>query len=120
MPLKDPEARRAYNREYQKKWRKENKHKHNHYVNRNKREYWQRYHDYKATLQCSKCGFSHPAALDFHHRDPALKEDSILQMVQNNRAWSAVLAEIAKCDVLCANCHRIHHYDERRQSPTDV
>ena len=28
--------------------------------------------------------------------------------------FKTVKAEVEKCDVICANCHSIHHYDERR------
>lgn len=65
--------------------------------------------DYKFTLKCEKCGFSHPAALDFHHRDPKTKlfDISLTKITQSNQ--EKIFAEIAKCDVLCANCHRIEH-----------
>jgi len=64
--------------------------------------------DYKANLVCQECGFNHPAALQFHHRDPSTKVDAVTRMVRSG-SWDDVLAEIAKCDVLCANCHLIHH-----------
>lgn len=58
---------------------------------------------------CAHCGYQeHPAALVFHHRDPSEKEYPVAQLV--SRAWDVVEAEIAKCDVLCSNCHAIHHY----------
>ncbi len=65
--------------------------------------------EYKKTLKCSVCGFDkHPAALDFHHRDGEVKIGDIGTM--SRRATKVkLLAEIAKCDVLCANCHRILH-----------
>lgn len=69
--------------------------------------------EYKATLSCTKCGFSHPAALHFHHRDPSVKEDRVSNMPMRGCGWTRVLAEIAKCDVLCANCHAILHHDEK-------
>jgi hypothetical protein len=53
--------------------------------------------EYKKTLRCADCGQSHPATLDFHHLDPAKEE-------------------IAKCVVLCANCHRIRHWNEKHSS----
>jgi len=69
--------------------------------------------NYKATLKCERCGFSHPAALDFHHRDSSTKEFTIgsRRTLPSN---TKTLKEIEKCEVLCSNCHRIHHYEERR------
>lgn len=57
---------------------------------------------------CLDCGKRWPpAAMDLHHRDPAEKEYTPSQMV--NKAISVIEAEIAKCDVLCACCHRLRH-----------
>lgn len=68
--------------------------------------------DYKSTLSCAVCGENHPATLDFHHRDPSEKETTVAG-IANRKGWSKerILSEIAKCDVLCANCHRKLHYD---------
>lgn len=62
---------------------------------------------------CQRCGFEalapdHLPAIDFHHRDHADKLFS-LSGGSYQRSWEALLAEARKCDVLCANCHRIHH-----------
>lgn len=73
--------------------------------------------DYKSTLRCIKCGFSHFAALDFHHRDANEKEFSISEgLLIKGYSLDRLKLEIAKCDVLCANCHRIHHYEVRYAS----
>ncbi len=65
--------------------------------------------DIKRNLSCVKCGFNHPAALEFHHRDPSTKVSGITDMVFKNISKDVILLEIAKCDVLCSNCHRIEH-----------
>lgn len=63
----------------------------------------------KSERGCAECGFNaHPAALQFHHRDPEQKLLGVATLA--NKAWERVEEEIAKCDVLCANCHSIHHY----------
>jgi hypothetical protein len=49
--------------------------------------------------------------LDFHHRDEDFKEHKICDMVHRGFTLAKILAEIAKCDVLCANCHRRFHYE---------
>jgi hypothetical protein len=52
---------------------------------------------------CVDCGESDPIVLEFDHlRD---KRFSISEGIQG-RNWQDVLDEIAKCDVVCANCHR--------------
>ena len=62
----------------------------------------------KMELKCERCGFDHPAALDFHHKDPTQKEFGIGgRSTKKNR--EKTLEEIKKCEVLCSNCHRIEH-----------
>lgn len=46
-----------------------------------------------------------PCAMDFDHRDPAMKRGGVTRMVGRAGA-STILAEAAKCDIVCANCHR--------------
>ena len=58
---------------------------------------------------CARCSESDPVALDFHHRDPATKSFEVSAAVSRADPVNAARAEIAKCDVLCANCHRKEH-----------
>lgn len=69
-----------------------------------------------AKSHCVKCGFSHPGALDFHHRDPSEKYMEVTKMVKAKCSKQKILKEIAKCDVLCSNCHRILHWNERNSN----
>jgi hypothetical protein len=55
---------------------------------------------------CVDCGQTDPLVLQFDHRDGTTKIDAVGTMV-NRANWSSLLAEIAKCDVRCANCHRL-------------
>jgi cytochrome c553 len=66
---------------------------------------------FKCTLKCAKCGFNHPAALDFHHEDPSKKDREVSWFIKNHQ-YAKAKEEVQKCIVLCANCHRIHHYEE--------
>lgn len=60
---------------------------------------------------CIDCGYrEHPAALQFDHRDPKTKRFSIAKGL--TRSKRAILAEIAKCEVRCANCHAIRSINE--------
>ena len=71
------------------------------------------YHAYKSTLKCSQCSESHPACLEFHHRDSKTKDKEVSMMLQSTISKEKLMKEIEKCDVLCSNCHKKHHYNER-------
>lgn len=64
---------------------------------------------YKQLSGCSECGFiGDPRQFDLHHTDPTTKAGkgaNVSNMVA--RGWKGVEAEIRKCVVLCANCHRV-------------
>lgn len=60
---------------------------------------------------CLRCPETHPACLDFHHRDPSTKR-RIQRLIQEGRSNGLVL-ELQKCDLICSNCHRKHHYEEK-------
>jgi hypothetical protein len=63
---------------------------------------------------CSRCGIDNPVVLEFHHvRDRGHKRAPVSVLVSHGYHWSKVQAEIAICDVLCANCHRIRTASER-------
>jgi hypothetical protein len=53
------------------------------------------------------CGFAeHPAALQFHHLDPSIKEFHLSQRGYT-RSIRRMRAEASKCVLLCANCHAL-------------
>jgi len=66
----------------------------------------------RAKSECYFCGKNHPAILDWHHTDPSTKLYSISEMTKGYTE-STILKEMAKCIVLCSNCHRILHYNEK-------
>ena len=55
---------------------------------------------------CVDCGHTDVRVLDFDHvRGKKLRH--ISQMINIACSWATIEAEIAKCEVRCANCHRI-------------
>lgn len=61
-------------------------------------------YDYLKSHPCVDCGENDPIVLEFDHlRDKAF---GISKMVHDVRSFSAIKAEIEKCEVRCANCHR--------------
>jgi hypothetical protein len=62
-------------------------------------------YDYLLTHPCVDCGEADPVVLDFDHRDPKMKLHDIAWFIRR-RDVAGVVAEIAKCEVRCANDHR--------------
>ena len=62
----------------------------------------------KVASGCVDCGIrsSHPEIYDFDHLPGRGKVANIAQLIHNG-TMDQVEAEIAKCEVVCANCHRI-------------
>lgn len=63
--------------------------------------------------RCQKCGYDKCMdALEFHHLDPAVKEEqpSRLKQVTDEARWKK---ELDKCILLCSNCHRETHSELR-------
>jgi hypothetical protein len=55
---------------------------------------------------CVDCGETDLRCLDFDHLDPTNKVNDVSVMVMEAWPWDRILAEIGKCVVRCANCHR--------------
>jgi predicted DNA-binding transcriptional regulator YafY len=54
-----------------------------------------------------RCGFDDYRALQFHHDGD--KEHNVADMLRSGFALESIKFEAQKCEVLCANCHQIHH-----------
>ena len=63
-------------------------------------------YEHLSTHPCVDCGETDPVVLDFDHVDPAKKLWTVGKML-SRQATPAIEREIAKCEVRCANCHRI-------------
>lgn len=116
MPYKDREQRLAYSREYNKIWYQEHK-REVIQKSREKREeikIW--YRKYKDQLRCIVCGEDHPACLQFHHRSKEEKSFTISDLAMRPTSRKRLLNEIAKCEVLCVNCHAKRHWREKHET----
>lgn len=63
----------------------------------------------KISAGCADCGYSESAhALDFDHRSGKKEGGRCSQVSWMMQArLEKLLAEIEKCDIVCANCHRV-------------
>ncbi len=60
---------------------------------------------------CADCGQNFPPwVMDFDHRDPTTKSFALAAGKALLKSREVLIAEIAKCDVVCANCHAIRTY----------
>lgn len=101
-------CKRAYDREYHKtrskevldrKWENQRKLR-----RRNAQFVW----DYLLEHPCIECGNSNPIVLEFDHRNGKKSEKyCISNLVRYGFSLENIKAEIKKCDVMCANCHKI-------------
>ena len=112
MPYKDKTVKQIKQKTYASTYYQNNKAKVLATTKASVKKYKEQWRSFKATLSCVKCGQNHPATLDFHHIDSSTKEASVNKLIKY-RAFKRAMEEVKKCVVLCANCHRIHHHDER-------
>lgn len=62
---------------------------------------------------CADCGSTYPPyVMDFDHKDPVQKRANVGTLISGTTA--RLLEEIAKCDVVCANCHRVRTHVTRQ------
>jgi len=115
MPQKDPEAARKSRRDWAKRnpdvVRKHNK--------KNQPIYLQRNRDYvneiKSRTPCLDCGVQyHPQVMEYDHVRGD-KVDAVAYLVRTRRSIKVIQTEIDKCELVCANCHRMRTV-RRRES----
>lgn len=57
---------------------------------------------------CKDCGISDPRVLEFDHLPEFDKKFDVARAVcGSTRSWKAIQLEIDKCEIVCANCHRV-------------
>lgn len=70
----------------------------------------QQINEYKTKKGCADCGITDARVLDFDHlRDKKFN----ISYGRGYFSWEKLLIEIEKCEVVCANCHRIRTFLRR-------
>ncbi len=77
------------------------------YINQNRLRLW----NYLESHPCVDCGENNPIVLEFDHT----KEDKLFAVAKmvTKYSWENLEKEIAKCQIRCANCHRIRTAKQR-------
>lgn len=73
---------------------------------RTRAKFRQKYLDLFKDKCCLDCGNTNPIVFELDHRDQDSKVMEVSLMVGRS-SWKALLEEFEKCDIVCANCHRI-------------
>lgn len=105
-------------REYRRNWYERNKSteqskarvRGKSYKAQKRAEYRQFIIQYKKENPCIECGESDFRCLDFNHIDPTQKHDDVSALVSKLVPLDIIKEEISKCNMMCANCHRKHHF----------
>jgi hypothetical protein len=106
-------------RERSKQWYEGNKEKANKKSSKRSQDRRKWINEIKQQHECIKCGENHIACLEFHHLNPSKKKFEIARAInQSNVEKIEILKEIEKCIVLCSNCHRKFHHEERYNNIT--
>lgn len=93
MPIKDKYVRTEYQREWARRRRERNR---------------KLVQDYKVEKGCADCGYNgHHAALEFDHISDNKVQNVATLMGKEKALWE----EIAKCEVVCSNCHSIRTWN---------
>src|SRR5690349_17441193 len=106
MPSKDPEKRAAHNRAYYER-NKQDRLRRNEEVRKRNFAYTR---DIKENTPCADCGVQYPYyVMDFDHLGDKVADVS--KMCNNLVSLETLQAEIDKCELVCANCHRIRTFN---------
>ena len=105
MPYKDRNKQKEYQQKHHQRTKKKKRKQQNQL--KDKRQHFVLEEMQRRGGKCAKCGFSDIRALDWHHLDPDEKVNSISEMIRDRVSMDKLQAELDKCELICANCHRI-------------
>lgn len=119
------EKKRAYSKWYYQthkaehyarvaRWRQGNRQKIRGYADVRQRERTAKIQTIKLASGCLDCGYrADPVALQFDH----VRGQKLFNIGHEpTRTWPVMEAEIAKCEVVCANCHAIRTHKRRLEA----
>lgn len=93
----------------QAKYRANNPAQHKKYCKTRRSKIREKYDEYMQDKSCKHCGYNDPRSLVWHHIEPSLKKNGVVQLISKRHSWDTILEEITKCICLCHNCHNILH-----------
>lgn len=105
------------NRQYQRTWYAKNKKVQAERVQKNNDRYLKERREWLVSYfeehPCTDCGNPDIRVLEFDHISED-KAHNVTKMIRGLHSWEKILLEISKCEVVCANCHRIRTYQRMK------
>ena len=113
------EERKAAKAAAQKRWYEKNKATHVANVRMNTERYRQAAREHvwglKENSPCTDCGLHYPHyVMQYDHLDNKVLDVS--RMVQDGYSIATIDKEIAKCELVCANCHCVRTWNRRLEA----
>lgn len=72
----------------------------------------------KAHAKCADCGINDWRVLDFDHLPGFTKRKGMAELANSGASISTIKAEMDKCEIVCANCHRIRSWQRKQAMPS--
>ncbi len=108
MAFKSNKRRKEYHREWYLKNRKKRLKQINDFRNKKRKRYYNKIVEYLKNHPCVDCKNTDIRVLEFDHLKD--KVDCVMKMVKDLKPWIIIEKEISKCEIRCANCHKIKTY----------
>lgn len=106
MPSKDKQKIK----EYQARWYKSHRHEQMARIDAYKKMIAVRFRNIKESSPCKDCGRKFMSCvMDFDHVSGE-KIDNVSTLMAKKSSWKKIKEEISKCELVCANCHRIRTF----------
>jgi hypothetical protein len=108
---------RACKREYDAGWYRTNKARRQGKVRADRRAHVAWLDSLKADRPCADCGLVYPPyVMEWDHLPGTEKKLVLADTRRSAHAKERILAEIAKCELVCANCHRERTFGGARRT----
>lgn len=72
----------------------------------------------KAHAKCVDCGINDWRVLDFDHLPEFEKGADVSKLANSGASIATIKAEMDKCEIVCANCHRIRSWQRKQALPS--
>lgn len=110
MPYKDPEKQKEASR----RWYLKNRETHMRRVMERSAALRKEVYDYKEMNPCQDCGKKYPhPVMEFDHVRGE-KVSNVGDILNRNHSRAQMWTEIDKCDLVCANCHRLRTHSRMK------